>query len=473
MTRGLIVTCLVAATLLPQFGCGGERERPTAGAGPTSTGLEQPGAASQPAGDADDWDLAILTPHNDQIQLEFEQAFSKYMGRTLRIRWIKQGTRQLMRVLDATAVEGQSFGFDIFFGGGVPDHDEAAAKGYLEKIDLPAETRAAIPPEIAGVANLDANGMWYGSALSAFGIVVCKKGLDNQKFPPIESWQDLADPRMSTWVIIADPRKSSSVGVAYELVLQQYGWEAGWPLLMQMAANARQVSASASQIPNEVALGNVLAGPCIDFYARARIHDNDAGVLEYVNPAGGTAITPDPISILRNPPHPALARKFVEFVLSSAGQALWALPPGEEHGPIKHALFRMPIRPDVYEKYGDKLMATNPYERAGTTYLKIDDRLQNARTRLVAELMGAALVDQHDDLVQAWQALVRAGDSRVAAWEEWRKLPFSEAEGLELAKVLAQGGEAGSATDRRIRGLKREWIGFFHQKYERVIELSR
>lgn len=417
---------------------------------------------------AEDWDLEIITPHNDNIQTEFERAFVEQVGHPVKIRWIKKGTGQIIQQLDAQdrGQPGASFGLDVFFGGGVPDHDLAASKGYLEKANIPEAILAGIPAQIAGVANYDAQHLWFGSALSAFGVLTNKRGLEAQGLPQIQEWKDLAEPRMYSWVVIADPRKSSSVRVSYELILQQYGWEDGWPLLMQIAANSRSVTDSSSAIPNEVATGNVLAGPCIDFYAYARVSQAGKDVLAYVNPRGGSAITPDPISMLRKPPHKELAEQFIAFVLSPEGQRLWVLPAGVEGGPKEHALFRMPVRPDVCERYADQMEIKDPYAEAKAgTFRKMDDPLQRRRNKLLAELMGAALVDLHRDCREAWKALIDSG-MKPAALAEWRKLPFSYDESLALADKL-------EADPREARRITRQWTSEFKRKYERVKELAR
>jgi len=419
-------------------------------------------AAAQP------YDLEIITPHNEHIQVEFERAFVRHIGRPLKIRWIKKGTGQIIQQLDAQerARPGESFGLDVFFGGGVPDHDLAASKGYLEAARIPEEILAGIPREIAGVANYDERRLWFGSALSAFGVLMNRRGLANQGLPEIQRWEDLASPQMYSWVVVADPRKSASVRVSYELILQQYGWERGWTLLMQMAANSRLITDSSSAIPNEIATGNVLAGPCIDFYAYSRVAEAGRDVLAYVNPIGGSAITPDPISMLRKPPHRQLAEQFITFVLGPEGQALWVLPPGAPGGPVEHALYRLPVRPDVCAKYADQMAVKDPYKEAEAgTFRRMNDDLQRRRNKLLAELMGAALVDLHDDLRSAWRALIDSG-MNPAALAEWSKPPFDEDAGLRLAEQL----EAGDLAARR---LTREWTRQFKQKYARVQELAR
>lgn len=417
---------------------------------------------------AQSYDLEIITPHHEGIQNEFQAAFVKHLGRDVRIRWIKQGTGELSQLLDAKerAAKGASFDLDVFFGGGVPDHQLAANKGYLEKPALAAGVLDGIPREISGVANYDPAGLWYGSALSSFGIIYNKRGLANQGLPEIKSWADLADPKMYSWVIVADPRKSSSVRVTYELVLQKYGWEKGWPMLMQILGNCRSVAVASSAIPNEVAGGDVLAGPCIDFYGYEQIAKSGADVLGYVNPAGETAITPDPISMLRKPPHRELAEKFVGFVLSAEGQRLWVLPAGHADGPAERALRRLPVRPDVCEKYADKLLVDDPFKAAAAgVFMKMDDALQNRRTALVRDLIGSGLVDLHSELRTTWKALIDGG-MKPAALTEWNKPPFTEEQGLEFARQL----ESGDAAARR---LARSWTNVLSEKFKKVRELSR
>ena len=417
---------------------------------------------------AEEYDLELISPHNENIQAEFERAFIAHVGRPLKVRWIKKGTGQIIQQLEAQdrAAKGDSFGIDVFFGGGVPDHDLAAARGYLERANIPADILAGIPKEIAGVANFGTDNLWIGSALSAFGILQNRRGLTNQGLAEVQTWEDLAQPRMFSWVVVADPRKSSSVRVSYELILQQYGWEKGWPLLMQIVANSRVITDSSSAIPNEVATGNVLAGPCIDFYAYGRVAQAGPDVLAYVNPRGGSAITPDPISLLRKPPHRELAEKFIAFVLSPEGQRLWVLPVGEPGGPTQYALYRMPVRPDLCRASADKLLIKDPYQEAEAgTFRRVDDPLQRARNTLLSELMGAALVDLHKELREAWKALIDGG-MKPAAQAEWNKLPFTEAQSLEIAKKLA-------GDEREARKTAREWTRTFREKYEKVKQLAK
>jgi iron(III) transport system substrate-binding protein len=411
------------------------------------------------------WDLEIITPHNEDIQREFDAAFDAHMGRDVNIRWVGQSTAQILKTLEAS--RGAQSRFDLFFGGGIPHHELAAENGLLEAVELSPETLAGIPAQIAGIDNFDDEGYWYGSALSSFGVLVNERARLNQSLPPVTRWETLGSPEYFSWTIVADPRESASVLVAYELILQQYGWADGWPNLMQLFANARQVTSSSSAIPNEVASGNVVAGPCIDFYAFGRLAAAGAGVLQFVYPQGGSAITPDPISMLKNPPHPELARAFMAFVLSPAGQRLWILPPGTEGGPANQALFRLPVREAIYEEHAAVIAAENPYTGTASAFMTLDGELEQRRSPLLKALIGVALVDLHEESRDAWQALNAAGQP-AAALALWRELPFDRAQSLAYADQLGD-----LSREQENRTMLREWRDWFGAKYERVKSLSR
>ncbi|MBL8878085.1 MAG: extracellular solute-binding protein [Phycisphaerales bacterium] len=417
---------------------------------------------------ADEFDLVVITPHNDAIQTEFTTAFSKHVGRPVKIRWFMKPTGQALQTLDATdkASKGGTLDIDVFFGGGVPDHDLAASRGFLERPKIPDAILSGIPREIAGVSSFHPDGLWYGSALSTFGILMNRRGLSSQNIPEPETWADLAGPKLRSWVIVADPRRSSSVRVCYELVLQSNGWEKGWPMIQSIFGNARLVADSSNAIPNEIAKGDVLAGPCIDFYGYAQVAKAGPEVLKYINAKGGSAITPDPISMLRKPPHREMAEKFIAFVLSVDGQKLWILPVGEPGGPTKFDLRRTPVRPDVCEQFAEKLVVLDPFKAAAEgAFRTMDQKLEKARTTLLAELIGAACVELLPECQSAWKALIDGG-MKPAALEEWNRLPFTEAESLEIAKQLAAG-------DRESRKIVRKWTSEFKEKYEKVKKLAR
>jgi hypothetical protein len=182
-----------------------------------------------------------------------------------------------------------------------------------------------------------------------------------------------------------------------------------------MAANARSFPGSSTKGPLEVADGSAAAAVCIDFYGRYEAQRTHAAALRsgaardsigrigYADPPGETKIDPDPIGLLRGAPSPELARRFVTFVLSEAGQSLWQFPVAAEGpGPRKFELRRLPIRRSMYgapfSQFVDKVdpwIIARPVENPN-----------RAMRAFIAPLFQAMALDQPHKLAAAWRAIL-------------------------------------------------------------------
>ena len=405
-----------------------------------------------------DPELVVITPHNEAIRLEFGERFSlwhrEHYGRPVRIDWrVIGGTTEIMRYLgseySASAkrfFKAQKIGWpaggpeivlsrkrpeseaawslwqafracdssreischmDVFFGGGVYDHEKAEKQG----LTVPAWGEKGPPPglfeDAAGhvLIPCEMNGeVWrgkayYGSVLSAFGICcnfdrLKDIGVDH----PPDEWEDLTDPRYFGQLGLTDPTKSGSVAKAFEMIVharcaktvasagytreqirryeaaiaaspsggnglpaevpQAYqeaverGWRDGVRLLRRIGANARYFTDSSGKVPVDVSTGAAAAGIAIDFMGRfqAEMSARPDGrpVMAYATPKGGSSVTADPVSLLRGAPHRELAVRFIEYLLSENGQKVWNYRPGEPGGPRRFSLRRLPIRRDFY-----------------------------------------------------------------------------------------------------------------------------
>jgi ABC-type glycerol-3-phosphate transport system substrate-binding protein len=231
--------------------------------------------------------------------------------------------------------------------------------------------------------------------------------------------------------------------------------------LLGILGNAKKYYEGAGDAADAPVLGEAPVATCIDFYGATRVAKYPK-VLVYVSPRGQTAFNPDPIAILKNPPNPQLAQRFVDFVLSKQGQALWAVRPGEMGGPIRAALGRQPIRKDVYTEYADRMSpwVINPYE-AGQS-LKLDADLWDLSYGVLRQLVSAAAVKNADALGRAKKTLIERGfpDQLVA---EFNRLP----ENIDSIDDLATLNER--LTDQQqAEVIVTEWVNFFKRKYDRI-----
>jgi len=353
--------------------------------------------------------LTIISPHRREVRLEYSRGFGAWMrrehGRGAAIRWLDVGgTSKILKEL-ASRFEAapDAPGADLMFGGGVDPFYQAAGEGWLAPVRLPAGLLDGVPRRVAGTPVYDPDGRWFGVALSGFGILHNRPLLERMGLPEPASWADLARPEFFSWVASGDPRSSGSVHMCYEIILQAFGFDAGWSLITRICGNVRGFGEGGGTAPREVAAGDVAAGMVIDQYAQTVIDSVGGDALGFVLPEGATVINADPIAMLRGAANPELARLFIVYALSEEGQRLLYGPAGP--GGQRHALHRLPVRAALYDAPGAP--QSRPYDYEGA--FAYDTARGSARWQLVNDLIGVCLIDAHADLSRAWQAVIAAG----------------------------------------------------------------
>lgn len=401
--------------------------------------------------------LIIITPHNEQIRYEFKRAFERWHMERFNVPVevvynVPGGTSEIRKMLESQFVAAIESGSqpggdaDLVFGGGTFEHSRLKRGVTLTVDGQPHTASISVPMEFSDQWLLDTFGEnrigddrlydpdkhWFGLALSGFGIVFNNHVLQQLNITPPKDWVDLCDPRLQGWVALVNPNQSGSVTTAFESIFKRVGWQEGWRILRRAGANARYFSASSLKPPIDVSQGNAAMGVCIDFFGRfqsqALKDAGDAGRIGYIDPPG-VPLDADPISMLRNAPHPELAKRFIEFCLSEQGQALWQFPKRSAlldvtsaepaytlHGPDRFELRRMPIVRSMYEQHFDHFTdMVNPFELAQPA--NFPD--QNFRD-FIAPLFAAIAMDTHHNLKAAWNAIVThpaypTGDVMVTA----------------------------------------------------------
>ena len=392
---------------------------------------------------AADYEVIVISPHWDGIKEETSRAFSawheKKYGQPATIRWRDAGgASQIVRFLIAEYKTNPSTGIDVLYGGGVDLYHDLENDGLLTPYNPPADILGQIPAQLNGMDILDPGHEWFGAALSGFGIITNERVRQAVGLPEAHTWADLTDPRLAGWISACDPRASSSVMQIYEIILQSYGWEKGWAVLTEMSGNVRHFLTSAPASAVEVGMGDAAYGIAIDFYGQAQAGYYGPQNVTFVLPEGQTVITPDSIAILKNPPHPELARHFVEFVLSREGQLLWMLPKGAPGGATRNIINRMSVQPALYDELsGVTPILTNPFKmRSDLVY---SQSLGSKRRAILSVLIAAWMIDTHDVLAPAWKALHSPAAQKLSPERQQALLaelvapPCAEAELLRLA----------------------------------------
>jgi len=206
--------------------------------------------------------LILISPHWEGIRVEFGRAFSKWTARRhgyrTELEWLDVGgTSDAIRYVKSEFTRSPAgIRIDLFFGGGVDPFMRLADAALLDAVELPEGILDRIPHSFAGIEVYDAQRRWFGAALSGFGILYNRRVCRRLGIPFPQTWMDLAKPAYFTWVGSGDPRSSGSVHMAYEIILQAYGWEEGWAVLAGMCGNTRSFSRSASQVPKDTAMAS-------------------------------------------------------------------------------------------------------------------------------------------------------------------------------------------------------------------------
>ncbi len=154
--------------------------------------------------------------------------------------------------------------------------------------------------------------------------------------PRPTDWSDLVRPEFKGKVNMPDPAQS---GTSLELLsgLQAAQGDKAWALFASLKDNEMAVAGANAQALNPVLQGAKAAVfGAVDYVALGSQAKGEA--IEVIFPASGTVVAARPMMILKSSKAQEDAKRFVDFVLSEAGQARVA------------ATFLIPARQDIQAK---------------------------------------------------------------------------------------------------------------------------
>lgn len=395
-------------------------------------------------------EVVVVSAHWEGMKREFEWAFTesyrKKTGREVRVRWLDLGgVSDIVKYLKGRfRSDPASLGVDVMFAGGTDVFLDLEREGLLAPTAVSPAILSRIPQQLGGSPLYSHNGSWFAAALSTFGIVFNRPALQRLHLPEPTSWADLAKPEYFDLVGAGDPRKSGSMHAMYEIILQGYGWRDGWRLIEQIGSNVRNFSGGASQIGKDVATAEMALGLAIDSYGLDLLRRYGSERIGFAVPTDLPAVNGDGIAILRNAPHPDVAREFLEFVLSEAGQKIFFTKIGVPGGPVRYEIGKFSVMPDLYGKVpAATVVQINPFAMRGLVPSRAD--LAATRWSLVNDIFGAFIIDAHDSLVSRCRAS-SAGEGCL------RGVPVTEEQAGQLLAAGAWGA------DPALRGkMLREW----------------
>jgi hypothetical protein len=248
------------------------------------------------------------------------------------------------------------------------------------------------------------------------------------------------------------------------------GWKQGMRDLLLIAANARYFADQAPQVPGDVGNGQAAAGMAIDFYGRVYQETVGPERCRFIAPAAATAITPDPVGILKGVrgERYELALHFVEFLLSRDAQLLWAKKPGTPSGPSERALRRVPIRRDVYADRTGWSDDVNPFVESGGFNQRGEWMAGFSEIRMI---WAAAWIDSRPALLDAYHRILTIRDPRrrTRLLTELSNLPIERHDLLDLIDESAKKKPEELAEFRENRRI--DFAVTFRNHYQRVADM--
>jgi ABC-type Fe3+ transport system substrate-binding protein len=336
--------------------------------------------------------------------------------------------------------------------------------GILEKYSPPKEISARIPAKIGAFPISDPDGTYFGFAVSGYGLMWNKPYMQTHKLPGPKEWTDLADPRYHGHLVISAPSRSGTTHLTIEVILQAYGWEKGWALLLTSGGNMGSITERSFGVPEAVNSGQYGIGVVIDFFGLSAIASGFP--VDFVYPSL-TSVVPASVGIVKGGPNPENARAFVNYLLSDEGQMLL----------FSKEIARLPVVPDLYAK------APAGYPNPFTMKLggvDFDNKLSSGRRSVVNSMYDHVITFRHGELKAAWSAIYRAEEAIAkASGKDVTQAKTMVAEARKLATGIP--ADAKKASDKEVNAaftdkakadlkskLETEWDTFAKANYARA-----
>jgi ABC-type Fe3+ transport system substrate-binding protein len=368
--------------------------------------------------------VRVLTAYPDAVVSRFEAAFeAAHPEYRLQVVWRMPHDAQ--PYLEAP---GQN-GVDCYWSASPRVYSALARAGRFQKLALDT---AGLPDRLGHAPLADPDGFYRCIEMAGYGFVVNPDALAGAPVPA--DWPDLADPRHAGRIALPIPSRVGFAPPMLEIVLQTWGWQAGWALWSEIAGNAVLLDRNSSFVTDEVASGRLPVGLSIDFFVASAIANG--APVRFVYPRHG-GINPAQVAIPAEAPNPEGGRAFARFVLSEAGQRILAHPD----------IRKLPVRPSVYA--GLPAGYYDPFAAAGLGAFDYDGDSARTRLALSAALFEQAYVADHAGHAALWRrvhAAEAAGKDVAAARRALVTAPVSEAAAADPSlRGLFQGRLEGSA----------------------------
>ena len=255
---------------------------------------------------------------------------------------------------------------DIWYGGTGDPHLQAASEQLTEPYQSPALGQlrdwAQNQAKRSGFRTV-------GLYLGALGFGYNGDEMTRRHLTAPACWADLLKPEFKGEVEMADPNSSGTAWTMLATIVQLMGEDKAFDYLKQLNRNIDQYTSAGAAPAMAVGQGETLIGIAFqhDLIDAAKHHP----AVKVVSPCEGTGYEIGSMSLIKGARHPDEAKKFYEWALTPAAQAI-AARTGSYQIPSNTATPVPPEAPDIsriklidydFGKYGSSQMRTRLLSR--------------------------------------------------------------------------------------------------------------
>lgn len=333
--------------------------------------------------------LVVLTAYPEDVVSRYQAAFKKVRPDIdLEIIW-----RRSSDALSYLRLAQQG-GVDVYWSAAYANFLALKDEHAWQKLDV---DWSAVPGRVGNAPIADPEGYFVATEMAGYGSGLNPEYLRQHSLPAPNTWEDLANPAYEGHLLFPIPSKVGFAPMLADLVLEAYGWDKGWALLSEIAANSELFAAGGGPFMTDVlASGKKGIAVSLDFFFASAIANGAPLAFAYPDRVG---YSPGHVAITAASGKPEAAKAFVEFLLSKEGQAILFHPD----------IRKLPVRPEVYQSAPAGYF--HPFDQAKNGFAYAAAR-NLARLPLVSALFDTVIASRHERLKSLW-AMVRRAEAEA------------------------------------------------------------
>jgi iron(III) transport system substrate-binding protein len=262
-----------------------------------------------PSSFADKKVLHAYTSLDAQEAPVYTKKFEEKTG--IEVKWVRLSAGETLARLEAEKNNPQ---VSIWFGGPSPEFMIAKQKGLLARYEPKLDYKI-------NVANRDLDWNWVGFYFGAIGFGLNQDFFKSKNLSYPETWDDLLKPEFKGKISMAYPYTSGTAYTVVAALLEKYGEEKGWEYIKKLDGQVHHYNKSGSAAVTQAGLGEVAVG--ISFSHDILKKGKDSGYPVALSvPKDGTATEIGAMALVKGGKEEALAKQFMDYILSVEGQNL-------------------------------------------------------------------------------------------------------------------------------------------------------